>query len=365
MKSLNFYQSVDIFIIPKTYSVIIQTDKATYKPGDLVNFRVLVINHETKLYQLKKDIKVEIKNPFGTTIGSYTKTKQELELLSGIFKGSFQIANNTILKNWMIQATVDSEVQMAGSQLFEVAEYVLPRFEVHIETRPIVRPNEGNLKLNVTARYTIGNFVKGKATVEVKVFDLKYPDIVQHQTLKHAEVEFENEFSFDVKKDLRVVNSLRPYEARFEVTFEEHLTGEKISKNVSVRMHTSEEFQVKLFKEKTTFRPGFQFKLKAVVRNFKGTLEPATFHSVIFKVNYDFKRPDCPEANGKYLDSDLELNSEVKLADGVANLILDVPKNTTAIKVTAQYIDSKTSMHIKRFFSNSKQFILIQKPSDQ
>ena len=43
------------------YSIYIQTDKATYKPGDLVRFRVLVLDSNTRPFkELGKDIEIHL-----------------------------------------------------------------------------------------------------------------------------------------------------------------------------------------------------------------------------------------------------------------------------------------------------------------
>lgn len=41
---INFENSTELEYMHKSYSVFIQTDKAIYKPGHVVRFRVLVLN---------------------------------------------------------------------------------------------------------------------------------------------------------------------------------------------------------------------------------------------------------------------------------------------------------------------------------
>ena len=45
-----FEQTEEIIVIPKKYSVFIQTDKAVYKPGDEVLYRILILDPDRKPY---------------------------------------------------------------------------------------------------------------------------------------------------------------------------------------------------------------------------------------------------------------------------------------------------------------------------
>lgn len=45
---LTFKREISINVPSKNQSVLIQTDKAMYKPGDTVKFRVLVLDSDTK-----------------------------------------------------------------------------------------------------------------------------------------------------------------------------------------------------------------------------------------------------------------------------------------------------------------------------
>ena len=45
-----FEQIEEIIVIPKKYSVFIQTDKGVYKPGDEVLYRILILDLDSKPY---------------------------------------------------------------------------------------------------------------------------------------------------------------------------------------------------------------------------------------------------------------------------------------------------------------------------
>ena len=54
----------------KQFSTFIQTDKSVYKPSDLIKFRILVLNAETKPFENIKNIEVFV------TDGADNRVKQ-------------------------------------------------------------------------------------------------------------------------------------------------------------------------------------------------------------------------------------------------------------------------------------------------
>lgn len=44
----------------KRFSVLVQTDKALYKPGDVLHFRVLVLDPSTKPFDVNGDMQLEV-----------------------------------------------------------------------------------------------------------------------------------------------------------------------------------------------------------------------------------------------------------------------------------------------------------------
>lgn len=151
----------------KSFSVFIQTDKAVYKPGDTVRFRVLVLDANTKPLQKINTIKVHI------TDGKNNRIKQwkDANLVKGVFESELQLSSAPVLGNWKIN------VETLGTkkdQVFEVDEYVLPKYEVTVESPGITTLKDGKVKAIVRAKYTYGKPVKGEATVSA------YPEFRFH-----------------------------------------------------------------------------------------------------------------------------------------------------------------------------------------
>jgi CD109 antigen len=93
----------------KTQSTIIQMDKAMYKPGDKVQFRVLAFDAATKPLIIKENLNVFISDSADNRIKQWTKQS----VAQGVFKGDLQLSSNPILGRWCLTAVVaDGVVRM-------------------------------------------------------------------------------------------------------------------------------------------------------------------------------------------------------------------------------------------------------------
>lgn len=61
VKGIKFTNESSINLHEKIQTVLIQTDKAMYKPGDKVNFRILVLDLNLKPGAIRGDMKVFIR----------------------------------------------------------------------------------------------------------------------------------------------------------------------------------------------------------------------------------------------------------------------------------------------------------------
>lgn len=359
VKKLNFKQSVQIYTIAKRYSVLIQTDKAVYKPGDTVNFRVLVMNHETKPYQFKT-IKVEFITPVGNVIKEIPEEFRNVQ--SSTFVNSFTISDNTIEGNWTIRATVDKEKDMASEQRFEVKEYVPRRYELTIKTKPQVRPSDKLIIVEVYGKYTFGEFMSANVTIVAESIDPTIPDKVQNTKTVEASINAKRQFTFDIRNDLKIVNDIRAYEVKFKVKLVEILTGQEESKELRVVIRNTADFNILLIPERRKFKPGFPLKVRAIVTNYEGRLEETSIEPVSFKVTFHMLKDKCNVTQSlQFYQHDF--NKKVELEKGIAEIILEIPRETTRITLSAGYFQTNEKLTLMRFPSNSNDFLNIKLPS--
>ncbi|XP_050401195.2 alpha-2-macroglobulin [Patella vulgata] len=144
----------------------IQTDKPVYKPGQTVNFRVLVIN--TDLKQTNKSVSsILIKDPDGVIMKQWL----DIRSLSGLISLEFQLSKEPVLGSWKIVTSVGSTVKTTP---FTIEEYVLPKFELTISPPPYITIESETIEGEVCAMYTYGQPVKGRLKMTACVVTATY-----------------------------------------------------------------------------------------------------------------------------------------------------------------------------------------------
>jgi CD109 antigen len=128
-----------------------------YKPADKVQFRVLVLNADTKPYE-NANVIVFISD------GAQNRVKQfdNIKMTKGVFQNEFQLSNLPVLGIWKIHVKVNDEEETTKD--FEVAEYTLPKFELSIDANPDANFKDGKIRATIRAKYTFGKIAKGNAT---------------------------------------------------------------------------------------------------------------------------------------------------------------------------------------------------------
>ncbi|KAF5892202.1 antigen like protein, partial [Clarias magur] len=154
-ETLVFSNSTLLQYSPKNVSILLQTDKAKYKPGQAVKIRALVLTPNGK--PCNKQIDIAIMDSRQNLIHQWLA----VDTLLGETDKEYQLSQNPPLGMWSIIATVNGVTQ---EKMFTVSPYVLPKFEVLLKA-PDVLYYEENLSYTVTAQYINGNPVAGKMNV--------------------------------------------------------------------------------------------------------------------------------------------------------------------------------------------------------
>ncbi|XP_055376031.1 CD109 antigen isoform X9 [Condylostylus longicornis] len=265
-----FSNSTELNFAKKYYSVFIQTDKATYKPEDLVRFRVLVLDSNTRPFDKKfNGINIII------TDSAQNRIKQFLnvDLTKGVYSGELQLSSFPVLGNWNIEVSVDGEQSQKG---FEVAKYVLPKFEVQIDTPRDVSVADGKIRAIVRSKYTYGKPVKGSAKVSVEPSYRIWNVEKQPYAEKTVPVDGKGKVEFDLK-ELNFTNddesSRYHYYPPVKMTaiVEEELTGLKQNTSTTITLHR-DRYKIEGLPENPQFyEPGIPFKIRLAVKNFDNT----------------------------------------------------------------------------------------------
>ncbi|CAB3382760.1 Hypothetical predicted protein [Cloeon dipterum] len=156
-----------LFFTPR-YSTFIETDKPFYKPGELVQFRILQTKENFLPITTPALPKVWITNPDGIKTAVWT----DVERKNGLVQLDFQLISEPIKGHWTISVRHGKD-ERVDIQSFEVKEYVLPKFEVTVEPPRDFDLSSGNdFTWKVCAKYTFGGAVQG--TVKAVFKPVKY-----------------------------------------------------------------------------------------------------------------------------------------------------------------------------------------------
>ncbi|XP_017097835.2 thioester-containing protein 1 allele S1 isoform X2 [Drosophila bipectinata] len=239
-------------------SVFVQTDKATYKPADLVQFRVLFLDENTRPARIEGPISVVI------TDGAQNRIKQisNVNLTKGVYTGELQLSEQPVLGTWKLAINVDGETRETKS--FEVDKYVLPKFEVQIDTAKDVVAADNVIKATIRAKYTYGKPVKGKATVSLEAVYGWASTTKQEKTI---DVDGKGHVEFSLQ-GVTASSYLPPYKMFAVVT--EELTGNKQNASATVNLH-QQRYKLQAVDSPSTFKPNKSFTYQVAVKNVDGS----------------------------------------------------------------------------------------------
>ncbi|NWZ86915.1 A2ML1 protein, partial [Poecile atricapillus] len=153
--SLNVSESKKVMLRALSPGIFIQTDKAVYKPGQEVKFRVVSLDKDLTPSNQKDtargaDPVCPVQDPSGNRIAQW----REVTPRQGIVDLSLPLASEPALGTYTISVE-------GKSHSFSVEEYVLPKFEVTIHV-PTLWEKDEKFPVGICGRYTYGKPVQGK-----------------------------------------------------------------------------------------------------------------------------------------------------------------------------------------------------------
>ncbi|XP_026844066.1 CD109 antigen isoform X4 [Drosophila persimilis] len=240
----------------------IQTDKATYKPADLVQFRVLFVDEYTRPAKIDKPITIAI------TDGAQNRIKQlsDIKLTKGVYSGELQLSEQPVLGTWKIAVSVDGDG--TETKTFEVDKYVLPKFEVIVESPKDVAVQDKVVKATIRAKYTYGKPVKGKATVSIEPNFAHYLNHEFGKQEKTINLDGKGHVEFSIEGNQYRGGYSPPLKILAIVT--EELTGNKQNATTIVNLH-SQRYKIEGVDNPPSYQPGKAFVFQIVVKNVDGS----------------------------------------------------------------------------------------------
>ncbi|XP_048777079.1 CD109 antigen-like isoform X2 [Ostrea edulis] len=288
----NFSNYTKVQFNPKYSSIMIQTDKAIYKPGQTINFRVFGMYPDLSI--VNDNIDVEIYDPLGNKIAQWKNKVPD----NGVYTDSLVMSDHPVLGEWKIKAVQGNE---AYTKTVTVDEYVLPKFDVNLELPPYGLSNRNLTGIKVVSKYTFGKPVKGTVDIRLRPPYLsRSPWSIENRKkqglldeISHS-APINGEYKFDVEiSKLKSLDKWLDYsEILFEVNVTEALTGLRQNASGTVRFYPHENKVEFLESLPKTFKPGLKYTvLGRVMRQDDSPISLPTASRVKLTVTHTLPLP--------------------------------------------------------------------------
>ncbi|XP_045203101.2 alpha-2-macroglobulin-like isoform X2 [Mercenaria mercenaria] len=362
---VSFHNSTSVYGRPKSLAIFVQTDKAMYKPGETVQYRVFAV--DSKLSMIDPLMNIEILDPKGNKIAEHMGVKEKLG-----FEGSLQLSKLPPIGRWRINVHANETDEKEGYN-FEVKEYVLPKFEVTVELDPYGKKTDAYLKGTVKAAYTFGDAVGGSVVLTISK---RYGAGFFNAKAVRTDLTLVNgESSFSVPMALleRITRNIDYETFRVHANVTETITGSTLEGEGEIRYYRN-PYKIEFFPNmpnnfKSVFGPYKVLvrvlqqddsppeltagggKLKITVSYFTDQKCTVTFPD---RVTFDNYTVVSPFIGGEVI---LKTTKFYTIApDGTVKFELQIPQHTATFTIEAEYSGVTTYKEVRRFRSPTNSF---------
>ncbi|XP_007943411.1 CD109 antigen [Orycteropus afer afer] len=345
----------------KRMSVFIQTDKPLYKPKQEVKFRVVTLFSDFKPY--KTSLNIVIKDPKSNLIQQWLSEQNNL----GVVSKTFQLSSHPILGDWSIQVQVNDQTYY---QSFQVSEYVLPKFEVTLQTPLYCSLNSKSLNGTIMAKYTYGKPVKGDVTLTF--LPLSFWGVKKNIT-KHFKINGSANFSFNEEEMKKVmefseglyerVDLSSPGPVEILATVTESLTGisRNASSNVFFKQH---DYMIEFFDYAAVLKPSLNFTATVKVTHSDGnqlTPEERRNNVVITVTQRNYTNYWSRWSTRNQEMGAVQIMNFTVPPNGIFKIEFPILDDSKELQLKAYFLDSVSSMEVRGMFkSPSKTYIQLK-----
>ncbi|XP_013108376.2 thioester-containing protein 1 allele R1 isoform X1 [Stomoxys calcitrans] len=239
--------------------VYIESDKGLYKPEDVVQFRVIILDENLQIKEIVEPIRIQILDAQRNRVKQF----KDIKLDRGVFAAKFKLSKQPMLGSWFISVHISGKYDMNKEYTFKVEKYVLPKFSVHIENDRHVAQKNDKLKITVYGKYTYGKYVQGT----VNVLLLKAHENDYNELNKNVEIS-DGEVKTDVFFDMQELEHGSKY--NIYATLTERLTNISATAESEVYLEVN-SFNIFIPESGIEFRDNNPYRFALHVKNWNGT----------------------------------------------------------------------------------------------
>ncbi|XP_059162968.1 CD109 antigen-like [Physella acuta] len=340
---VNFENYKIISYNSKEASLFIQLNKAIFKPSDTVKYRVFGVYSDLQSYKGTMDISIyDAKN---------NKIKQWVKVtpVKGVIAEELTLSSQPVLGDWKVVVEAGN---LKEEKSFNVAEYVLPKFEVEVIMPPYVLTSDFDVTFTIKTKYTYGKPVKGNAIVQVNLHDYWKTKPVYQLIIP---IDGETRAVVPMSKVKEFAYSLNEVTLIVSANVIESLTGNQMSSNGTVTMYDK---GVKLeYPENNpkTFKPGLQYIAYLKISQPDGLPIRSTSETVTVNFRfYNYSRGFFSSPIADIPDQTLSVPSS-----GLVPILVQTPTFHEAVIISSDFQGVTRTLYLEKRHSPSSSYIQI------
>jgi MG2 domain/Macroglobulin domain MG3 len=154
-----FYEKQFLYVEAETFSILIQTNKASYRSAEMCKYRILIFDSETRPVDIISSLTISIYDSSKNMV--HQKIKQNAK--KGVYSGEYQIPARGKTGDWQIEAEYkDKRIR----KQFEVTKTERPNFQIIARTPNLVSNNSTQFSVGVECYYSFGKPITGTAVIK-------------------------------------------------------------------------------------------------------------------------------------------------------------------------------------------------------
>lgn len=368
-------QSVEISTAREDFTAMIQTDKSKYKPGDVINMRLLFVHfngrpvNDTRL----ENFHFEVHNRYGESIWTESETlyspkvyTYQIDINEEAFIGNYTIfvwVNRQVLKNIFDIGVDGADEKVHNVQNFEksdaiskhnfvVEKYLLREYVLTVETKKVVSPSR-MITVRIYATYTFGKDAIGNAKVTA------YLNGVQFHT---SEIRCDYLGVAKIRFNKNLLNQNGTNQVKIDVEYQDILSRQKVYKTVMVSVQVTVKKTMIMEPSNVIqyFKPGIPFSVNVYLKDIDGNFVEFSANPIEIELEQKFQPPKCSNVNAKSVRQNRYYLKPKNVKNYVAQFeVEDVPLNTSSMTFTAFHENTQAQLIVGRLPTPSAEYMRV------